>query len=325
MLIFKNSIMKKIYSILGILALGTFANAQTTVLTETFSTAAAVNTYTTPNTWVTHSGTAGQILSNGSVASLLAGNSEDINGALSTSYAMPFSSICKVVYTADINVVNSTGLTTTGDYFLSLGGTSGASVTLLPARVYVKAGTTGYILGVLNNSGGTVTPTYSTTEIPYNTTTSITFTYDVTKDATTSIVQKATLQFGSETLTNSTGTSAAPANIASVVLREGGNATAGTGNVNVDNIVVKTYDPILGTIDITKTKVNLVKNTIVNDAITFGAKAANVQLVNMNGQVVKTVSVENGTIVNVSSLAKGTYIVTADVNGEKVSQKIIKK
>ncbi|MBU8881646.1 T9SS type A sorting domain-containing protein [Kaistella sp. DKR-2] len=71
-------------------------------------------------------------------------------------------------------------------------------------------------------------------------------------------------------------------------------------------------------------KANLVKNTVVNNAILFAAKA-DVQIVNMNGQVVKSASVNENTSLEVASLPKGTYIVTGNVNGKAVSQKIIKK
>ena len=56
----------------------------------------------------------------------------------------------------------------------------------------------------------------------------------------------------------------------------------------------------------------------------FNAKA-DIQILNMNGQVVKTASVNENTSLEVSSLAKGMYVVTANVNGKAVSQKIIKK
>ena len=71
-------------------------------------------------------------------------------------------------------------------------------------------------------------------------------------------------------------------------------------------------------------KANLVKNTVVNNAILFAAKA-DVQIVNMNGQVVKSAAVNENTSLEVASLPKGTYIVTGNVNGKAVSQKIIKK
>lgn len=75
--------------------------------------------------------------------------------------------------------------------------------------------------------------------------------------------------------------------------------------------------------DVNSAKINLVKNTNVTNSIIFGANAT-VQIVNVNGQVVRTAQVSDNTIMDVSSLAKGMYIVTADVNGQKVSQKIIK-
>ena len=47
---------------------------------------------------------------------------------------------------------------------------------------------------------------------------------------------------------------------------------------------------------------------------------------NVSGQLVKSyvISVSNSTV-DVVSLPKGNYVVTAELNGEKVSQKIIKK
>lgn len=81
---------------------------------------------------------------------------------------------------------------------------------------------------------------------------------------------------------------------------------------------------VLGTGNSNFNKANLVKNTNVENAIIFAAKA-NVQVINMNGQVVKTASVNENSSLEVSTLPKGTYIVTGNVNGKAVSQKIIKK
>jgi len=63
---------------------------------------------------------------------------------------------------------------------------------------------------------------------------------------------------------------------------------------------------------------------VVANNIIFNAKA-DVQIVNMNGQVVKSASVSENTSLDVSSLPKGTYVVTGVVNGKSSSQKIIKK
>ncbi|SDF65548.1 T9SS type A sorting domain-containing protein [Epilithonimonas hungarica] len=80
----------------------------------------------------------------------------------------------------------------------------------------------------------------------------------------------------------------------------------------------------LAVTDFSKSKYSLVKNTVVGESIAF-AKNADIQIINAAGQVVKAAKVTEGSTLNVSSLVKGTYIVTGTVNGEKVSQKIIKK
>lgn len=75
--------------------------------------------------------------------------------------------------------------------------------------------------------------------------------------------------------------------------------------------------------DVSKANSTLVKNTVVSETLAF-AKTADIQIVNTAGQVVKSAKVTEGSTLNVSSLAKGTYIVTGTVNGERVSQKVIK-
>ena len=45
----------------------------------------------------------------------------------------------------------------------------------------------------------------------------------------------------------------------------------------------------------------------------------------MNGQVVKTANVTENSRLNVSELPKGIYIVSGTVNGQAVSQKVMKK
>lgn len=315
--------MKKIFTILGISVMTSLA-AQTTVLTENFNTNGVLSTLG----WTTHSGTAGQMMVSGNAAQLVAGNGEDVNKEFSTVYALPNGMTSKVVLTASINVLNSTGLSTNGDYFMSLGGTAGTTVTILPARVYVKAGTNGYLLGVLNTSGGTVTPTYATNEVAYGTASNITLTYTVTKDASgATTMQVAELSYaGTGLLTNSTGTGNASANIASVALRQAGSATSGTGNISIDDIVVTTFTPAtLSVSDFNKTKSSFVKNTFIkNDEISFGSEVRDVKVYTLSGQLVKTSSVKANETLNVAELAKGNYIVTGTVNNQPVSQKILK-
>ena len=100
-------------------------------------------------------------------------------------------------------------------------------------------------------------------------------------------------------------------------------AEAAGGTFSVDDVVISGTAGVLAVSDVVKANSILVKNTVVGEAIAF-AKTADIQIINTAGQVVKTAKVTEGSTLNVSSLAKGVYIVTGTVNGEKVSQKIIK-
>jgi hypothetical protein len=318
--------MKKIFTILSVVAVSAMMNAQATeVLNEQFSFTGFLNTGN--NGWYMHSGTLNQLAADGSVVTLVSGNNQDSNKALSTPYVLGNNSASKVDYSVDIKVLNDIGLTGTGDYVLSLTGTVTTSdvstgISALPARLFVKKGTSGYLLGTVSNTvntGGGVS--WTTIEIPYGVQVNAKVTYEVTKDAAgTLLLQRSTLTVGTETVTNTAGTLAPPAQIAGIAIREGGN----TGNLTFDNLIVNTYAPTsLAVTDFDVPKINLVKNTNVNNTIVFGVNA-NVQIVNVSGQLVKSASVTENSTLDVSSLTKGMYIVTAEVNGQKVSQKVIK-
>jgi len=315
--------MRKIFTILGIVAISAVANAQTTVLTDNFNYTGAL----TSNGWVSHSGTAGQLTADGTKVNLVAGNSEDANKAFSAPYAVSATGISKADYSATINVANATGLTTSGDYFLMFIVTAGAVPGNFNGRLYIKGSATGYTLGVLNNGSGTPAPnpTYGT-EIPYGTPANITLTYIIDNSANP-VTNTATLQINSQPLlTNNLGTGSAPATLGGVAIRQAGNATSGTGNVSISNLVARVYsNGSLAVADFGKAKSLFVRNTFVkNNEIVFGADAKNVKVYNMFGQVVKTASVKADGTLNVSDLAKGNYIVTGTVNSEAVSQKILK-
>lgn len=77
--------------------------------------------------------------------------------------------------------------------------------------------------------------------------------------------------------------------------------------------------------DFNKTKSSFVKNTFIkNDEISFGSEVKDVKVYTLSGQLVKTSSVKANEILNVAELAKGNYIVTGTVNNQPVSQKILK-
>ena len=98
-----------------------------------------------------------------------------------------------------------------------------------------------------------------------------------------------------------------------------------TNALYVDDIQTDvTPTPPLAVIDTNKSKTTLVRNTKVTNEISFGEKA-NVKIYNVSGSLVKSASVEKNTSLNVSSLPKGVYVVTGEVNGRSVSQTIVKE
>ena len=163
---------------------------------------------------------------------------------------------------------------------------------------------------------------YSTVELPVATDVSVKVAFSVSGGNSTSTL---TINNG----TPITSTSAiAPTVLKSVAIRQDGGATAGTGNVSIDNLVVTTYpSSVLATTDVIKSKNIFLKSTIVENTLNFQAKGnAAVKVYNMNGQLVKSSNISaSSSNVDVSNLAKGNYVVTAELNGEKVSQKVIKK
>lgn len=92
----------------------------------------------------------------------------------------------------------------------------------------------------------------------------------------------------------------------------------------IDNVKLVTN---LGNVSIVNTsvpKITLVENTLVDATLYFRAKA-NIQIINANGQVIRTAVVDNSNKLDVAALAKGLYIIKGEVNGKIISQKIIKK
>lgn len=103
-----------------------------------------------------------------------------------------------------------------------------------------------------------------------------------------------------------------------------GNSSATTKTLTVKGIVTTSS---LGVSDILKSKNIFLKNTVVDNVLSFQTKGtAAVKVYNVNGQLVKSAAISAANSnVDVASLPKGNYVVTAELNGEKVSQKVIKK
>lgn len=103
-----------------------------------------------------------------------------------------------------------------------------------------------------------------------------------------------------------------------------GTAGSTTTTYQIDKVTISTS---LGIKDLNKTKNIFLKNTMVDNTLSFQTKGnASVKVYNANGQLVKSaiISAQNANV-NVANLPKGNYVVTAELNGETVSQKILKK
>ncbi|MBI3239345.1 MAG: T9SS type A sorting domain-containing protein [Flavobacteriia bacterium] len=219
--------------------------------TEPFNYTGALNA----NGWSTHSGTAGQLVtlttpsdlgnslsyaglvtSTGNRTMLVAGNGEDVNLALS--------GITNVGYFSFLlKTPNTTGLSTTGDYFTGFSNTSGAAATTLASRVFLKQGVTpGTVqVGIQNATGGAPTQSYVPTEYPVGTTLFIVVKYDRTTTPHTASIFVNPATGGTEpspSATNNSGTAVTLVNFAAIFLRQNGNATTGTGNQEIDEIRV---------------------------------------------------------------------------------------
>ena len=95
----------------------------------------------------------------------------------------------------------------------------------------------------------------------------------------------------------------------------------------VDDFSLTPKNSTLSVGDVIKSKNIFLKNTMVDNTLSFQTKGnASVKVYNANGQLVKsaTISAQNANV-NVANLPKGNYVVTAELNGETVSQKILKK
>ncbi|HJD87472.1 MAG TPA: T9SS type A sorting domain-containing protein, partial [Empedobacter falsenii] len=69
-----------------------------------------------------------------------------------------------------------------------------------------------------------------------------------------------------------------------------------------------------------------VSNTLWTNTASFNVKEKSVvEVYNMNGQLVKSFEVKGVQTVDVSSLAKGIYIVKTTSNGKTATQKVVKK
>lgn len=322
--------MKKIYTLVTILAASFAANAQAF---DSFDYTGAL----TDNGWNHHSGnTTGEIItSTGSLS---------YTGITSVGNKAVLSSIN---HFEDVNLVSTNPITTTaylssiinvvdgtdlgsGDYFIGFGKTAGTSLTDMYARVFVKTGSTPntFNLGLVNAAGTGTSPTYDSTDLPFGTPVFIIAKYDIT-NGTASLWINQTVGITTEptaTLINSSSTATFPTALLSLFLRNGGS----TGNIEVDEVILADNWGAVNYANMS-TKENNIEglNIFPNPAdevlnITSNSTAdKNVQLFDLTGK--KVLDVTTVSTVNVSSLKAGIYVAKINEAGKTATRKVIIK
>jgi hypothetical protein len=160
--------------------------------------------------------------------------SRDVNAALSLG-----TGISVAYYSALINVTDNTQLSTSFDYFMNFGNTSGTGTTILFGRLHIKknAAGTSYRLGIQNTTGGTPTQTEFASDLAFGTTYLIVVKYDfsgTSNDIATLWVNPVSLG-GTEPgggVSNSSGTATSNTTFASICIRN----STGTPKVEIDEI-----------------------------------------------------------------------------------------
>lgn len=325
--------MKKFYTLLFIL----MASLSFGQVTDTFTGTGALSA----NGWTLHSGTASQLtISSGSLTypgltptgnkvALVAGNSEDVNKSVGNA----ITGIS--YYSAVLNFPNTTGLTTTGDYSIALGATTGSSVTSLYGRLTLKTGATAntFNIGIVNTSGTGTLPNFLATDYPTGTPVFVVVKYDRSNNTAYLFVNPALDSTEPvPSLTNATGTSAAPTSIASLCLRQGGNATAGTGNVEYDDLRAgDTWAYVTTSALVLSVKQNAISGlSVYPNPVTKGtlyitsnsASAKSVAIFDVLGKQVLNAKTANNAV-NVSSLKGGIYIVKITEDGKTDTKKLV--
>lgn len=325
--------MKKLYT-LSFILLASLSFGQ---ITDTFLGSGLLNA----NGWTTHSGTAGQltisagaltypgIAPSGNKVGLVGGNSEDVNKSVGTAITGV------AYYSAVLNFPNITSLSTTGDYSMCFGATTGASVTSLYGRLFLKTGATPdtFNIGIVNASGTGSTPSYLPIDFPVGVPVFVVVKYDRSNNTADLFVNPALDSAEpAPALTNATGTTAAPAQIASVCFRQGGNVTAGTGNVEYDIVraadnwaYVTSSSLVLKTQQNKIVGLNVYPNPVKNGVLYITSNSSEAKTITVYDILGKQVleSKTSNNAVNVANLKSGAYIVRITEDGKTDTRKLI--
>lgn len=344
--------MKKLYTLLFI-ALTGVSFAQATLYEDFNYTVPGFvggNTNTTDatgsNNWSTHSNSqtgtidvisgnltySGLANSNGNKILLPGNNStvpRDINRGFTTSATT-------IYYSFLLNILDNTQLTAaisgTNNYFISLGGTAGTSISSLFGRVAATTTNAGanYRLSISNTSTGTLTYTENPVDLNFGTTYLVVVKYDRTASPTVATLWVNPSSLGgaepASTITNNSGTATVTA-FASIALR---NASA-TPKAEIDEIRVGdtwasvTPEASASLADNNINGLSMYPNPLKGNTLflTSTANAAmSVQIFDLLGKEVLKSNVMNNTI-NVSGLNAGVYMVKITEEGKTATRKLV--
>ena len=244
-----------------------------------------------------------------------------------------------LIFSALINVIDITNLSATGfDYFMHFGSTSGNSVTIFPARLGIKQGSSAsnFHLGIMNTSGGTYTE--NMTDLPYGTTCLVVVKFDIAANTASLWINPTTLGGADPAGATVNATSATTVTaIASVCIRNGYAAApvaGGSPNAEIDEIRVGTT---FASVTPMSTGINEVSN--INKLSVFPVPATStitisanepvnqIQIFDLQGRIVKEMNNinTNETQMDVNSLTNGVYnVVATSKNGNVFNSKLIK-
>ena len=238
-----------------------------------------------------------------------------------------------IYYSFLINVIDNTQLGSaisgTNNYFISLGGSSGVSVSSLFGRVAITSSGTGYRLSISNVSTGTLTYTENPVDLAFGTTNLVVVKYDRSATPTVATLWVNPTSLGGaepvSTLTNSSGTALVTA-FASVAIR---NASAtpkaeideikvGLSYADVTSLVLKTAQNEIAGL---KVYPNPVSNGVLHVESNLNTERT-ISLFDVLGKQVLSTTTSNNTI-NVAALNNGVYIVKIIEGGNTATRKLI--
>jgi len=210
------------------------------------------------------------------------------------------------------------------------GATAGTTgVTSFNGRIYIRLGSAAntFNLGILNGSSATVAPTF-TGDLPIATTHFVVVKYTIATN-TASLWVNPTIggAEGAATVTNATGTTVAPAQIASLCIRQ---STPTTGNIELDELRIGDSWAYVtsGTLAVNQNSIAgfTISPNPVNNGVFYISTDANaektVAVFDILGKQVLNVTTSESAI-NVSGLNSGVYMVQVTEEGNTATKKLV--